>query len=113
METQQWNVGHFSPPRPSERHLTDAPWAPASLASEGFIQCTDGLAAIADTANRFYAGEPGAFLLLTVDLDAVGCPWRIDEPGRPYPHIYGPLPRSAILAVRPMPRTADGRFTSP
>lgn len=89
------------------------PWAPASLAGEGFIHCTDGLAAMADTANRFYAGEPGDFLLLTVDLDAVGCPWRIDEPGRPYPHIYGPLPRSAILAVRPMPRTADGRFASP
>ena len=89
------------------------PWAPASLAGEGFIHCTDGLAAMVDTANRFYAAEAGDFLLLTVDLDAVGVPWRFDEPGRPYPHIYGPMPRAAILDVRQMPRRADGLFVAP
>ncbi|HTS14993.1 MAG TPA: DUF952 domain-containing protein [Candidatus Sulfotelmatobacter sp.] len=89
------------------------PWAPPSLAAEGFIHCTDGLAAMVDTANRFYAAEPGEFLLLTVDLDAVGAPWRFDEPGRPYPHVYGPMPRAAILDVGPMPRTAAGRFEAP
>jgi uncharacterized protein (DUF952 family) len=87
-----------------------APWTPPSLASEGFIHCTDGEAAMVETANRFYAADPGAFLVLTVDLDAVGSPWRFDEPGRPYPHIYGPLPGSAVVEVRPMPRATDGTF---
>jgi uncharacterized protein (DUF952 family) len=87
-----------------------APWTPPSLASEGFIHCTDGRAAMVATANRFYAGDSGDFLVLTVDLDAVGSPWRFDEPGRPYPHIYGPLPRSAVIGVRRMPRAADGPF---
>ena len=81
----------------------------AVAAGEGFVHCTDGLAAMVETANRFYAGEPGDFLVLTVDLDAVGCPWRIDEPGRPYPHIYGPLPRRPSVEVRPMPRPPTAR----
>jgi len=88
-------------------------WTPPSLATEGFIHCTDGLAAMVETANRHYSGEGGEFLLLTVDLDAVGVPWRFDKPGSPYPHIYGRLPRSAILDVRPMPRTGSGRFEAP
>jgi uncharacterized protein (DUF952 family) len=28
----------------------------------------------------------------------------------PYPHIYGAIPRSAIVAVQPVRRSATGRF---
>ena len=84
-----------------------------SLESEGFIHCTDGAEALRDTANRHYGTDPRPFLVLTVDLDAAGSPWRIDEPGSPYPHLYGPIDRAAILDVRPMPREADGRFAVP
>jgi len=86
------------------------PYAPASLATEGFIHCTDGVAAMVATANRFYAADPRAFIVLTVDLDALEVPWRYDEPGSPYPHVYGPIDRAAILEARPFPRAPDGRF---
>ena len=89
------------------------PYTHASLADEGFIHCTDGAANLRDTANRYYGDDPRPFLVLTVDLDAAGSPWRIDDPGRPYPHVYGPIARSAILAIRPMPRSVDGRFEAP
>ncbi len=61
-------------------------------------------------ANRFYAGDPGAFVVLDLDLGLVGAPWRYDDPGSPYPHVYGPLRRDAVRGVRPVLRDAAGRF---
>jgi uncharacterized protein (DUF952 family) len=62
------------------------------------------------TANRFYAAEPGSFLVLTVDLDALSVPWRYDDEERVFPHVYGPIDRAAVIGVAPIPRTPDGRF---
>ena len=94
---------------------TDArePYRHESLDREGFIHCTDGAEAMRDTANRHYGNDRRPFLVLTVDLDAAGSPWLIDEPGSPYPHVYGPIERAAILEVARMPRDPDGRFRSP
>jgi uncharacterized protein (DUF952 family) len=89
------------------------PYRHPSLESEGFIHCTDGAAAMRDTANRHYREDARPFLVLTIDLDTAGSHWRIDEPGKPFPHVYGPIDRSAILEVRPMPRDADGAFQTP
>lgn len=87
-----------------------APLRAPSLETEGFIHCTDGAAAMVATANRHYAGEPGAFVVLTIDLDRVTSPWRVDDPGRIYPHVFGPIDRAAILAIVDVPRSADGTF---
>lgn len=84
-----------------------------SLDDEGFIHCTDRATALRDTANRYYRDDPRPFLALTIDLDAAGSPWRIDVPGTPYPHIYGPVARRAIVGVQPMPRADDGTFLGP
>jgi uncharacterized protein (DUF952 family) len=89
-----------------------AAYAPASLADEGFIHCTDGESELLATADRHYRDDPRPWLVLTVDLDAAGSPWRIDDPGGIYPHVFGPIDRRAILAVRPMVRAEDGRFTT-
>ena len=89
------------------------PYVHASLEAEGFIHCTDGASNMRDTANRHYRDDSRPFLVLTVDLDAAGSPWRIDEPGSPYPHVYGPIDRAAILHVRSVPRAEDGEFRRP
>jgi uncharacterized protein (DUF952 family) len=82
----------------------------ASLEGEGFIHCTDGVAALGVTFDRYYAPDPRPFLALTLDLDALDVPWRYDVPDSPYPHIYGRIARSAILAVSRVEREPDGRF---
>ncbi len=82
-----------------------------SLIDEGFIHCTDGVDELIATANRHYRADPRQFLALTVDLDAVTSPWRFDEPGKPYPHVYGPIDRAAIVAVAAVHRERDGTFT--
>jgi uncharacterized protein (DUF952 family) len=86
------------------------PYAAASLASEGFIHCTDGLEPLGVTFDRFYAEDPRPFLALTVDLDVLDVPWRYDKPGSPYPHVYGPIRQVAVLAISRLERDGDGRF---
>jgi uncharacterized protein (DUF952 family) len=87
-----------------------APLTRDSLADEGFIHCTDGADALIATANRHYRDDPRLFIALTVDLDAVTSPWRYDDPGTPYPHIYGPIDRGAIVDQTPVIRAADGTY---
>lgn len=86
------------------------PYAAASLGDEGFIHCTNGEAELGATFDRHYSSEPRSFVALTLDLDALDVPWRFDEPGSPYPHIYGPIRPEAIVAVADIVRDADGRF---
>jgi len=87
-----------------------APYSAPSLASEGFIHCTNGAAAMVATANRHYAADPRSFLVLTVDLEATGSPWQFDDAAGIYPHIYGPIAPAAVLSEQPIPRRADGTF---
>jgi uncharacterized protein (DUF952 family) len=88
-----------------------ASYLPAAYPADGFIHCTDGDQAMVATANRFYHDDPQEFLVLTVDLDATGSPWRFDDPEERYPHIYGPIDPDAVLEIRRMVRAADGTFT--
>jgi len=87
-----------------------APYEAASLALEGFVHCTDGATEMVATANRHYRDDPRPFLVLTVDLDATGSQWRIEDERGIYPHVFGPIARAAILRVVPAPRAADGEF---
>lgn len=101
-------------------HLTPRSWWDAadpgealrapSLETEGFIHCTDGAAAMVETANRHYGSVPSDFVILTVDLDRISSPWSVEDPARIYPHIFGPIDRAAILGVVSAPRDADGMF---
>lgn len=108
-----------APGRPTF-HLTPLAWWEAadsalplgapSLETEGFIHCTDGAAEMVATANRHYRSVPGDFVILTVDLDRITSPWSVEDAGRIYPHIAGPIDRAAIIAVVPAPRDPEGMF---
>jgi uncharacterized protein len=87
-----------------------APYMPPGFDVEGFVHCTDGDAEMLAVANRFYAADPGAFVVLDLDLGLLEAAWRYDDPGRIYPHVYGPLSRDVVLGVRPVLRDAGGRF---
>ncbi|MCX6017907.1 MAG: DUF952 domain-containing protein [Chloroflexi bacterium] len=112
------------------------PYAAPSLEQEGFIHCTDGEGVMLDVANRFYRGQSGDFVLLEVDEVKVMAPVKREAPADPkpavgaalppeveaehgesvaprplFPHVYGPIDRAAIVAVRPVLRDTDGRFT--
>jgi uncharacterized protein (DUF952 family) len=87
-----------------------ARYTPVGFEAEGFVHCTNGDDEMLAVANSNYAGDPGTFVVLDLDLALVGAPWRYDDPGSPYPHVYGPLRRDALRGVRPVLRDAAGRF---
>ncbi len=102
---------HMVPETVWEGRNPVAPYLPAAYPQDGFIHGTDGDEAMVATANRFYRDDPQAFLVLTVDLDATGSPWRFDDAEQRFPHVYGPMDPAAVVEVREMVRDADGTFT--
>jgi uncharacterized protein (DUF952 family) len=103
---------HLVPEAVWVAHDPGVPYAPAAFADEGFIHCTDGDEEMLRTANRHYRAVPGPFLVLTVDLDRTGSPWRFDDPAKPYPHVYGPIDPASVTEVRRFRRDADGTFVA-
>jgi uncharacterized protein (DUF952 family) len=85
-----------------------------TLAEEGFIHCLTG--AQAETvANRFY-GDVDQLLLLVIDPLCVGAEIRCESPAgsdEVFPHIYGPLPVSAVRSTVAWDRDVDGVFRLP
>jgi uncharacterized protein (DUF952 family) len=93
---------------------------PASLGSEGFVHCSDP-GTVAIPASRLYPGRTD-LVLLEVDPTQVGAPVRwepgvvggqVEASGPWFPHVYGPLPRAAVVAVHAFPPEEDGTFRLP
>jgi uncharacterized protein (DUF952 family) len=103
---------HLVPAEVWESLPPDADYEPASLAIEGFVHCTDGVAGLQASGDRHLLADPRSFYVLTIDLGVLGDTWRYDDPGRRFPHIYGPIPRAAILRAVPAPRADDGTFSA-
>jgi uncharacterized protein (DUF952 family) len=61
------------------------------------------------TAAKWFAGR-GDLTLAAVDADALGgdLRWEPSRGGALFPHLYGPLPMSAVVWSRPLPLGSDG-----
>jgi uncharacterized protein (DUF952 family) len=83
---------------------------PASLENDGFIHCSHS-EQVAGVANRFYADQ-NDLIVLTIDADVLGPLVRDEaaEAGEKFPHVFGPIPRSAILGVRRLRRDPSRRW---
>ncbi len=104
---------HLVPKRYYESLEARTAYVPEPFAKDGFIHCTDDLEEMARVATRYYKPEPGPHLYLYIDKERVKAPIRYDDPEKKYPHIYGPLNRNAIMAVREARRDAEGNFLPP
>src|SRR5262249_54048650 len=89
------------------------PYRHASLDSEGFIHCSYEHQ-VAWAANRFYRDRYD-LVVLCIEPHRLSSPVRPEDPGwgECSPHIYGPIDRKAIIAVRSLERGADGQWTFP
>ena len=73
-----------------------------TLEEEGFLHAAYRHQ-VGGVLERYYSdlGEP--LVLLTIDTDLLGVPWREDDVGgETYPHIYGPLSPAAVVGVQPL-----------
>lgn len=89
------------------------PYIPPQFAEEGFIHCTDGREAVSIILTIIYRQQPGRWLVLYIDKEKVQPPIKYEDPAGIYPHIYGPLNRDAIVAVREIGRSPEGVFLLP
>ena len=76
-----------------------------TLAEEGYIHASRRHQ-VASVRAGFYAGVQERLVLLEIDPDLLGCELRLEVPpgaDGPFPHIYGPLPVAAVVAVEEVP----------
>ena len=79
-----------------------ADYRPAAFAREGFIHCSYAHQLEA-TAARHFAGRTG-LVLLEINRDALTCvvvDENVSGAAELFPHVYGPLPLNAVIAVHP------------
>jgi uncharacterized protein (DUF952 family) len=86
------------------------PYSAESLATEGFIHCSNR-DQVARSANRFYA-DAAELVVLSLDTGRLGGTVRDEAAGSGelFPHVYGPIPREAVGAVEALRRDAEGRW---
>jgi prephenate dehydrogenase/uncharacterized protein (DUF952 family) len=91
--------------KPAGRYTAD------SLHREGFIHCSEA-AQVTWVANMRFKGRTD-LVLLHVDEAAVGAEVRrenLEGGSQLFPHVYGPLPLTAVMDVTPMTPSPDGTF---
>jgi uncharacterized protein (DUF952 family)/lysophospholipase L1-like esterase len=84
-------------------------YRPPSLADEGFVHFSFAHQ-VSSTANLLYRDEP-ELLVVEIDPSAVGADVLVEDThdsGIDFPHVYGPVPVAAAVAVHPLGRGPDG-----
>lgn len=75
-----------------------------TLEDEGFLHAAHRHQ-VAGVFERYHRELGRPLVLLTIDTDRLGVPWREDQVGDgTFPHIYGPLSPRAVVGVQPLNR---------
>lgn len=81
--------------------------------ADGYIHLSTA-AQLTETVDKHFAGQSDLHVV-AVDLDALGdaVRWEESRGGQLFPHIYGPLPLSAVVAYSPLERDAAAQVRLP
>ena len=82
--------------------------------ADGFLHFS-ARAQLAETLRRYYAGATD-LMLVAVDAERLGDALKWEHSpsrGEDFPHLYGALPRGAVLWAAPLNRDARGDFLIP
>ena len=101
---------HLTPIEVWRAQIHQDEYLPEAFAADGFIHCTDGEALVIDVGNRYYTADSRDFCLLYISVSDLTSRVVYEDPSHVYPHIYGPLNIDAVVDVRAIERTEDGRF---
>jgi uncharacterized protein (DUF952 family) len=96
-----------------ERAKRSGTYVPDAFTREGFIHCSYAEQVI-QVANRLFGGRHD-LVLLEIDPRMLSCPVvdeNLEGGMELFPHIYGHVPMTAVLAVHPFPCDERGRFQS-
>lgn len=86
--------------------------APIDLA-DGYIHMSTA-DQVTETVDKHFAGQ-GDLHMAAVDLTwfTDTLKWEESRGGALFPHLYAPLPLSAVVAMEPLSRLADGSVALP
>lgn len=81
--------------------------------ADGFIHFSDA-GQVVESVAKHRAGQDG-LTILEVDAPTLGAAlkWEPSRGGQLFPHLYGPLPVSAVLRSAALPLGEDGRHVFP
>ena len=83
-----------------------------TLDEEGFIHCCHE-DQIGRVATALYGPADGPLVVLAIESDTVGgevIEENLEGGSELFPHVYGPIPTSAVTAVTPLDRDPSGTF---
>lgn len=104
---------HLVDPSVWAEATSDGEYRPASLAQDGFVHFSTA-EQVTGTANLLYA-DAADLVVVELDPDRLGDLEVVFEEapgtGQAFPHVYGAIPTAAAVAVHPLDRTADGRWS--
>jgi len=89
-------------------------YRPRGFAREQFIHCSYA-GQVVPVANRFYKGVRD-LVLLEIEPARLTCrviEENLEGGSEQFPHLYGPLPVSAVAAVHAFPCDTEGTFAHP
>ncbi len=95
-------IVHIAFPRVWETARTHSLYTHPSLESEGFIHCSTPEQLAATAARHFSSGSD--LILLELDPRRLGeseLIWEASGDHGVFPHVYGPIPTSAVVAQYP------------
>ena len=105
-------IYHLVPRDDWEAAGGDAEYSAASLSSEGFIHCSKDHEQLFAVARRLYRDRTD-MLALELDTGALTSPIK-EEPSRSgeiYPHIYGPINKTAVVKVLALATDGAGEYS--
>lgn len=105
-----------------ERWTSEGDIEAESLRTQGFVHASPDASALLAVADALYTEATDPMVVLVIDTESVGADVRWEaadpapppgvEPGLLFPHIYGPVPRAAVVEVRYLRRDPWGRHTA-
>jgi uncharacterized protein (DUF952 family) len=84
-------------------------YLPAGFDADGFVHFSFA-DQVARVANAIYRDEPD-LIVVEIESDAVPAELKVEDSygaGEDFPHVYGPIPTDAAVAMHPLTRTESG-----
>jgi uncharacterized protein (DUF952 family) len=113
-------IYHITTAAELRAHCAGDSYAPPSLGREGFVHCTATRSTLLAVARDSYDDAPPPLLVLEIDPQRLSAELRYEAPapiagggtahlasGELFPHLYGPLDRSAIVGVGELRRVGS------
>jgi uncharacterized protein (DUF952 family) len=106
-------IFHIVEPLIWQQARASGEYRPRSLADEGFVHCSFAGQVAATARRHFRAAEP-ELVVVELETECIPAPVRVERaPGTDtaFPHVYGPVPTAAQIALHELGLDPGGAWT--